>query len=147
MVSTQHQRKKQSFVRRGFNLSWMPFINASKRSKNPLGKLKKAVNYALKARERIYLAMEKGELPLSNNFVEQRIRPTTIIRKNCLFSVSIKGAQANALFYSLVQTAKLNGLDVFKYLNAILEATRQVEKPDWRAYLPWSEQMQATCKA
>ena len=76
----------------------------------PMHKLKDAVKNALKLKDQIF---EIGELSLSNNSVEQSIRPSTIIRKNSLFAKSTAGAEANAIFYTIVQTAKLNNLDVF----------------------------------
>ncbi|MGL5915622.1 MAG: IS66 family transposase, partial [Culicoidibacterales bacterium] len=45
---------------------------------------------------------------LSNNLAERSIRPITIGRKNYLFSKNIKGAQANAMAYTIIETAKLN---------------------------------------
>ena len=88
----------------------------------PMHKLKDAVKNALKLKDRVYQIFKIGELPLSNNSVEQSIRPSTIIRKNSLFAKSTAGAEANAIFYTIVQTAKLNNLDVFKYLKLIFEA-------------------------
>lgn len=85
-------------------------------------KLKDAVKNVLKLKDRVYQIFKFGELPLSNNSVEQSIRPSTIIRKNSLFAKSTAGAEANAIFYTIVQTAKLNNLDVFKYLELIFEA-------------------------
>ena len=82
----------------------------------PMHKLKDAVKNALKLKDRVYQIFKIGELPLSNNSVEQSIRPSTIICKNSLFAKSTAGAEANAIFYTIVQTAKLNNLDVFKSL-------------------------------
>ena len=86
----------------------------------PMHKLKDAVKNALKLKDRrVYQIFEIGELPLSNNSVEQSIRPSTIIRKNSLFAKSTAGAEANAIFYTIIQTAKLNNLDVFKGYNPL----------------------------
>ena len=83
-------------------------------------KLKDAVKNALKLKDRrVYQIFEIGELPLSNNSVEQSIRLSTIIRKNSLFAKSTAGAEANAILYTIVQTAKLNNLDVFKGYNPL----------------------------
>ena len=49
-------------------------------------------------------------MPLNNNHDEQQVRPTTIGRKNYLFTKSEVGAKANAMWYSIIQTAKLNKL-------------------------------------
>ncbi|WP_323082352.1 IS66 family transposase, partial [Limosilactobacillus reuteri] len=62
----------------------------------------------LKLRKRVYQIFEDGRVPLTNNPVEQAIRPSTLIRKNSLFAKSTAGAQANAIFYTLVATANQN---------------------------------------
>ncbi|KRL79652.1 hypothetical protein FC36_GL000422 [Ligilactobacillus equi DSM 15833 = JCM 10991] len=68
-------------------------------------------------------------------------------RKNSLFSKSYEGAQANAVYYTLVQTAKLNNLDAYKYLKYVFEQLELRKNPDVDAYLPWSDEVQAKCKA
>ena len=108
----------------------------------PMHKLKDAVKNALKLKDQIF---EIGELSLSNNSVEQSIRPSAIIRKNSLFAKSTAGAEANAIFYTIVQTAKLNNLDVFKYLELIFEAYTRSQNLDLKAYLPWNPTVQQIC--
>ncbi|WP_441794964.1 IS66 family transposase, partial [Limosilactobacillus reuteri] len=81
----------------------------------PQGRLKAAINNALKLRKRVYQIFEDGRVPLTNNPVEQAIRPSTLIRKNSLFAKSSAGAQANAIFYTLVATANQNHLNIYKY--------------------------------
>ena len=78
--------------------------------KKPIGRLKTAINYALSQKQRVYQIFDHGEMPLDNNHDEQQIRPTTIGRKNYLFTKSEVGAKANAMWYSIIQTAKLNKL-------------------------------------
>ena len=111
----------------------------------PMHKLKDAVKNALELKDRVYQIFKIGELPLSNNSVEQSIRPSTIIRKNSLFAKSTAGAEANAIFYTIVQTAKLNNLDVFKYLELIFEAYTRSQNLDLKAYLPWNPTVQQIC--
>ena len=108
----------------------------------PMHKLKDAVKNALKLKDQIF---EIGELSLSNNSVEQSIRPSAIIRKNSLFAKSTAGAEANAIFYTIVQTAKLNHLDVFKYLKLIFEACTRSQNLDLKAYLSWNPTIQQIC--
>ena len=112
---------------------------------NPSGKLKKAIGYAKKFRARLKKIYEVGELPLSNNPVEQAIRPATLVRKNSLFATTVAGAKANAIWYSLIQTAKLNRLDVSKYLNYIFSLLEQRKEVDVEAYLPWNSEVKESC--
>lgn len=62
-----------------------------------------------------------GEVELDNNFIESHIRPFTIGRKNWMFSATPEGATASANIYSLVETAKANGLEPFEYLNKVFK--------------------------
>lgn len=112
---------------------------------NPMHRLRNAIKNAVKLKSRVYQIFEICELPLSNNAVEQSIRPSTIIRKNSLFAKSTAGAKANAIFYTIVQTAKLNNLNVFKYLELIFEAHTRSQNPDLKAYLPWNPMVRQLC--
>ena len=110
--------------------------------KHPIGKLRVAINYALNQKERVYQIFEHGELPLDNNHDEQLIRPTTIGRKNYLFAKTEAGAEANAIWYTFIQTAKLNQLKVREYLEHLLSAFTWTKSPVWEAYLPWDPEIQ-----
>ena len=89
-----------------------------------------------------------GRCSISNNLAENVIRPFVTGRKNWLFADTAKGANASARVYSIVETAKANGLDVLKYLEELL-----LNMPSWdntAEYLdemmPWSDYMQEHCK-
>jgi len=64
--------------------------------------------------------LEDGRLPLDTNRVENAIRPFVVGRKNWLFADTVRGAQASANLYSLIETAKVNGLEPFAYLRYVL---------------------------
>ena len=64
---------------------------------------------------------EHAEIRLDNNKVENAIRPFAVGRKNWLFSKSVEGAHASQVIYSLVETAKLNGIEPYQYLNYIFK--------------------------
>ena len=69
---------------------------------------------------------------------ENSIRPFTLGRKNWLFCVSQQGAEASTLYYNLVETAKVNNINVYKYFNYILEkAPVMKQESDWEQLLPW----------
>lgn len=65
-------------------------------------------------------------------------------------SASVKGAEVSAIAYSFIETAKENGLDVYKYLNYLFEELPNIpfkEEPELlQAYLPWSPVVQEQCK-
>ena len=112
----------------------------------PQGKLRRAaIGNALKLKERVYRIFEDGQLPLTNNPVGQVIRPSTLIRKNSLFAKSIAGARANAIYYSLTTSAKLNHLNIYKYFKYLFDHLPNQSKTGLEAYLPWSKEIQINC--
>ena len=84
------------------------------------GKLYEAVTYAKNQKESLMAFMTHGEVPVSNNLAENAIRPFTVGRKNWLFCDTVKGAEASAVVYTLVETAKANGIDPYEYLLLVL---------------------------
>ena len=81
----------------------------------------KAISYALNHWEKLTLYLSHDFIPMDNNPAENAIRPFVLGRKNFLFSDSVKGAEATALFYSLVETAKTNHLNPAEYLKTLFE--------------------------
>ena len=109
-------------------------------------KLKKALTYAQNQQKELSEFLNDGNIPLSNNSAERCIRPFAIHRKNWLFADTIPGAKANATFYSLIESAKINKLNIYKYLNYLLEELPQKDYLDnkiLKNYLPWSEKLPA----
>ena len=94
--------------------------------------------------------LEDGNLEASNNLAEQGIRPIAIGRKNYLFSTSMKGATANAMAYTIIETAKANRLNPSKYLNYLFEKlpnTDFIRNPDVLVdFWPWAKNVQETCQ-
>ena len=66
--------------------------------------------------------LEDGRVELDTNAVENRIRPLALTRKNALFAGHDEGASAWARIATLTETAKVNGVEPYAYLNATLEA-------------------------
>lgn len=112
---------------------------------SPIGKLRNAIQNAINLRSRVYRIFENGEVPLTNNPVEQAIRPSTLIRKNSLFAKSIRGAKASAIYYTIVSTAKQNHLNIYKYFQYLFDYLPNRNGEAIEAYLPWAEQVQQEC--
>lgn len=115
----------------------------------PLGgsKLEKAVNYSINHRETLQSYMLDGRCELSNNAAERRAKSYAIGRKNSLFHTSAAGAEASALVYSIIETAKANKLNVFQYLYFLL-----LYMPDYKdnpdaieTLLPWNDFVKEHC--
>ena len=77
-----------------------------------------------------------GQLSIDNNRAERAIKPFVIGRKNWLFSQTTTGANASAILYSIIETAKANNLNVFEYVMKSLELLSQPEA-DVDPLLPW----------
>uniref|UniRef100_UPI0013DD8D28 IS66 family transposase n=1 Tax=Lapidilactobacillus bayanensis TaxID=2485998 RepID=UPI0013DD8D28 len=103
-----------------------------------------AVTYAQNQRALINRVLDFGEIDLSNNASERNMKSFVIGRKNWLFATSPEGAEANAIWMTIVETAKANGRDPRKYIEDLLHEMSQLsvfardEQVD--AYLPWNQQ-------
>ena len=91
--------------------------------------------------------LEDGRIPLTNSRAERAIRPFAVHRKNWLFADSVEGAKANAVYYSLIESAKVNNLNIYKYIKYLLDVLPQLEEAqsedDLEKYLPWSKELPA----
>ena len=87
----------------------------------PKSLLGKAIGYTLGQWTRLILYAENGIVGLDNNVVENAIRPFVIGRKNWLFNCTPEGANASACIYTLIETAKANGLEPYWYLKYLFE--------------------------
>lgn len=116
----------------------------------PKSKLSKAFHYALNNREGFFHYLEDGNCSLSNSLAENCIRPFVIGRKNWLFSGSPNGAEASAGIYTLVETAKANGLAPMKYIKYILSdmpGSAFLEHPEYLDdHLPWNPLVKEFCQ-
>lgn len=103
----------------------------------PKGLLGAAMNYALKQWDRLMVYVSNPHLGLDNNAAENAIRPFAVGRKNWLFAGSPAGARASANLYSLVETAKANGLEPYRYLRFLFERLPHAKTPeDYRNLTP-----------
>ena len=101
----------------------------------------KALSYLDSQWPKLIRVLEDGRIPLDTNRVERSIRPFVIGRRNWLFADTPKGAQASANLYSLVETAKANGLEPWKTLEQIFERLpAATTDADVEALLPWNLQ-------
>ncbi len=75
-----------------------------------------AIRYMKSNWEQLLLYTNDGRINISNSPAEQRVRPFAVGRKNWLFANTQRGADASAIIYSIIETAKLNGLDPYKYI-------------------------------
>jgi len=101
--------------------------------------LGKAVGYTLKQWNKLVAYLESPYLTPDNNASENAIRPFVLGRKNWLFNKSPKGADSSCGMYTLIETAKLNGIEPLKYLRELfVKAPLASSTEDWEKLLPWN---------
>ena len=115
-------------------LSWANEMQAKTAPKSAMGR---AIHYLLEQWPYLIRYLEDGRLELSNNRAERSIKPFVMGRKNWLFANTPGGAQASSVIYSLIETAKENHLDPYRYLLWILRNAPALSQTD----AAWAEQL------
>ena len=120
---------------------WLNTVHPEKGSK-----LEDAVRYSLNQKQQLMAFLDYGEVPISNNLAENAIQPFTLGRKNWLFCDTPKGAEASAVVYSLVESAKANGIEPFAYLQHVLVQLPYFGKcpshEELETLMPWAPHIQ-----
>ena len=123
--------------------SWLETVKPAGGSR-----LAKAVTYAKNQKPYMENYLLDGRCSISNNIAENIARPYAVGRKNFLFHDTVKGARASSIIYSLVETAKLNDLNIYAYLETVL-----LYMPDYKnepegieELMPWSDMIQQRCR-
>jgi transposase len=99
----------------------------------------KAIHYTLNQWDTLVGYCEDGRLHISNALAENAIRPFAVGRRNWLFSYTLRGARASATVYSLIETAKANGLEPKRYLTELFERYPLAINDEQRSeLLPWN---------
>jgi transposase len=111
--------------------------------KSPLGK---AVFYAFSQRKYLEKYLLDGRLEISNNRAERSIKPFVIGRKNWLFANTVKGARASSVMYSIMETAKENGLKAYDYLTFLFKTLPNAAEQELDALLPWGYAVPNECR-
>ena len=104
-------------------LAWADSVSAA-----PKSALGKALHYLKEQWPYLLRYLEDGRLELSNNRAERSIKPFVIGRKNFLFANTPLGAQASAVIYSLIETAKEAKLAPFRYLTWVLQTAPTLDR-------------------
>lgn len=96
----------------------------------------KAIEYCLKRWQALTRYLDDGNLPIDNNWAENQMRPWALGRKNWLFAGSLESGQRAANVMSLVQSARLNGIDPYAYLADVLRRLPTHKDKDIDELLP-----------
>ncbi|MGF7012487.1 transposase [Lachnospiraceae bacterium PF1-22] len=120
----------------------------------PKGKTAAGLNYSVNQEKYLKVFLENGDVPIDNSASKRSLRTFCVGKKNWIFCNSIKGAQASAIVYSITETAKLNNLNPYYYLQYLLEEIpkliaedRTIDNLKLDTLLPWSKDLPEQCKS
>lgn len=125
------------------------WLKYQRRILTPKSTTGQAVNYCLNLWDKLTGFLLDGRLFIDNNISERSIKPFVISRKNFLFCNTQSGATASAMIFSVLETAKENGVKPFEYLTYLLEALPNVDVKDQNVLdllMPWSDTLPESCR-
>jgi transposase len=146
-IEERYLRRKQDAlptVEAYFN--WCKDLSEKVLPKSLLGA---AITYSLSQEKYLRRYLLDGGIEISNNRAERAIKPFVIGRKNWLFSNTPKGAEASAIIYSIVETAKQNDLNPFSYLEYLFHQLPNIDihsNQVLASFLPWSDRLPQSCR-
>jgi transposase len=112
----------------------------------PKSAIGNAVGYALLQKKWLMNVYLDGRTEISNNRAENAVRPFALGRKNWLFCDTVKGAKASSVVYSMIETAKANGLKPFEYLEFLFETMPNLTAGNLDSLLPWGDAVPDHCR-
>ena len=149
-LSPEEKKQKRQEASRPILDAFWSWVEATSALHTTNEMLTKALTYATNQKEYLETFMEDGRLPISNNLCEANIKPFATARRAWLFADTPKGAKANAVLYTLVESARLNELDVYTYLKYLLTEMPNNHHPEHPEiidnYLPWSATLPQECR-
>lgn len=118
----------------------------------PKSEIGKGLAYSINQEEYLKVFLSDGEVPIDNSATERALRNFTIGRKNWMTINTVRGAQASAITYSITETARANGLNVYYYIKYILEQLvtlmdqqGKIEQSQLDSIMPWSKTLPVDC--
>lgn len=116
----------------------------------PSSETAKGIRYSLNQEKYLRVFLTDPQIPMDNNLAEQAIRPFCVGKKNWKLIDTVHGAQASAILYSIVETAKANGLNVYQYFRHLLTVIPQHMEDTTLDFLddllPWSKNLPEICR-
>ncbi len=102
------------------------------------GNTAKAIRYTLNNQEALMRFLDDGKIEIDNNAAERSMRSIALGRKNWMFAGSDDGGSTAAIFYTIIETAKLNNVNPWLYLKKILEVIQDYNSNKLADLLPWN---------
>lgn len=118
----------------------------------PKSETAKGIAYSLNQEEYLKVFLSDGEVPIDDSASERALRNFTIGRKNWMTINTVRGAQASAIIYSITETARANGLNVYYYIKylldemiALADKEGNIEQSKLEPLMPWSKTLPSAC--
>lgn len=118
----------------------------------PKSETAKGLAYSINQEEYLKVFLTDGEVPIDDSASERALRNFTIGRKNWMTINTVRGAQASAVIYSITETARANGLNVYYYIKYLLEQLAEliddqgnIEQSELEPLMPWSKTLPTDC--
>lgn len=144
---TPEQRYEERLLRSKPVLeAFLAWLHTTKEESLPQTHLGKAIQYCLNQWDQLNAFLLDGRLEIDNNRTERSIKPFVIARKNFLFCDTQGGAKSSAVTFSLIESAKENGLKPFEYLKYVLEELPNATTKDLDRFMPWSDTIPEHCR-
>lgn len=129
----QRQDKSKAIVQKLF-ADWKKFYHALPKKSATAG----AIAYALNNEAALMRFLDNGRIEIDNNAAERAMRSIAVGRKNWLFAGSDGGGKTTAAIYSLIETAKLNNINPWTYLQKVLSIIQDYNSAKISDLLPWN---------
>jgi len=127
------QEKAKALVVELFAFWQKAYSQLSKKSRTA-----KAIKYAFNNEAALMRFLDDGKIEIDNNAAERSLRSVAVGRKNWMFAGSDQGGKNAAIIYTLIETAKLNGVNPWKYLCKVLEIIQDYNSTKLEDLLPWN---------
>ena len=145
---TPEQRYEERLLRSKPVLeAFLAWLHETKAKSLPQTHLGKAIQYCLNQWEPLNAFLLDGRLEIDNNRTERSIKPFVIARKNFLFCDTPGGAKSSAVTFSLIESAKENGLKPHDYIEYLLEELPNASTKDLDSFMPWSDSIPERCRS
>jgi len=114
-------------------------VDDALRRLSPKSNMAKALSYGRKRQDALTRFIDEGAAEIDNNIAERAIRPIAIGRKNWIFADSKAGGERATAIYSVIETAKLNGLEPQAYIADVIEKiASNWPASRWDELMPWN---------
>lgn len=149
-LSPSERKKRRKTLVKPLVDSYFEWCRNSIERVPPSSETAAGIRYCINQEKYLRAFLDDPQIPLDNNLAEQSIRPFCVGKKNWKLIDTVHGAQASAILYSIVETAKANDLNIYNYFKHLLtEIPKHMDDTELsflNSLLPWSKQLPAECR-